>query len=187
MFVDDFKPKNLERSKKYNILNVLYRADKAVQAAKYKTNDAAWDKLIAVNKKIENAEKAKTTAAFEMPLPKKGFKNAPSEIELNKAAQNFLSKYQSEDKLDYVYSSSEWANIYKPIGALAQNTLIGRELNIVIVSTHNGECNVVFATATQDNIYTTGKFTENYTGQLLYVPASSGVNTIECSKARKYK
>jgi hypothetical protein len=187
MYIDDFKPKNLERSKKCKILTVLYRADKATEAAKYNTNDAAWDKLIEVNKKIEKADKSQTTEATEMPAPKTDFKNAPTAIALKNAAQNFLSIYQSEDKLDYVYTTSEWSNIYKPTGTLAQNTLVGRELNVVIVSTHNGECNVVFASMTQDNTYTTGAFTENYSGQALYVPASSGVITIECSKARKYK
>jgi hypothetical protein len=183
----NYKPEELKDKKKYITIVVLYKKEKATEAAKYFNNEAAWNKGLEILNVYNNAEKQKKSDEFVMPQPSTKFKNAPSTEELNKAGQNFLNKYQGGDKLDYIYPFSEWTNIYKPIGNQKLNTLVGRELKAVLVATKNGECRVNLVTVRQDNIYLTGTFNENYGTNPLYIPASSVVNTIECNKARMYK
>jgi len=187
IFADDTKSPKIERNKKYKVMNVLYRADKVAESAKYNTNDAVWDKLAEVMKKMNNAEKAKTSNSFEMLAPVTGFKNAPTKVDLTTAAQKFISSYQSSYKFEYAYAVSEWKNIYELIGENKQNTLVARSLKAAVISTKDGECGVAYVVMKQKNTFTTGSFTENFGTNPLVGKDASVVNTIDCVKANTYK
>jgi hypothetical protein len=173
------------------VLVVLYKKEKATEAAKYiASNEAAWDKLAELAKKYHGITGNISALSDELPIPVTGFKDAPTAAALNAAAQNLLETSPSitDSKFDYVYTTTEWQNIYKTVGASALNTLVGRECNAtLVVTTKAGGCGTHNLRVVQGNTYTTGTFTENYGTNKLTIPRANSKKDIDCSAAKKYK
>jgi hypothetical protein len=181
----------LERQRKFEVLVVLYKKEKATEAAKYiASNEVAWDKLAELAKKYHGITGNTSALSDELPIPVTGFKDAPTAAALNVVAQNLLETSPSitDSKFDYVYTTTEWQNIYKTVGASALNTLVGRECKAtLVVTTKAGGCGTHNLRVFQENTYTTGTFTENYGTNKLTIPRANSRKDIDCSAAKKYK
>ncbi len=177
---------NIAYKKKYSVIVVLYKAEKAQAAAIY-TNEVCWDKVVEFQQKFDGTYKKASSDKFEMRKPVMGFKDEPKAIDVTNAAKAFNASYQPSYKFEYAYVVSEWKNVYEQLGVNKQNTLVARVLEAAVIATKNGECGVTYVKIKQQNTFTTGSLSENFGANVLVARDASVVNTVDCVKANKYK
>lgn len=107
--------KELASNKKYNIICVLYKADKANQAKLY-TNDYAWDKVVAYKIKLKKVG-TNTGGDNKLPNPRIGNINIPmfasfTSVAVSQAQKLLNDKGLSHLKVLYVYSAMQSDNFY---------------------------------------------------------------------------
>lgn len=178
--------KEINHYKKYKVVVVLYKKEKAAEAAKY-TQDVIWDKLTVFWEKYDKASKTAYYNTVSLLEPKTGFKDEPSNDVLVKAIKSKMSKEAWKEELVYAYAGSEWINNYKLIGALQANTLVSRTIKVQCVFTKNGVCRVGMIEVKQENTFVTGSLAENF-GTNPVLPQGNGpVTDMDCAKANAYK
>lgn len=178
---------SVELNKKYKEVLVLYKADKADVAAKY-TREYAWDKIDAYWKKFDSSLKQREANTTELAKPfTNKVKDEPSNADLRKAVEARMTQYKWGETLEYVYIISDWKPEYKKLGVNQLNTLVGRNLQVQVVTKKGDKCRATLMYLTQDNVYTTGSVEENFSGQPIKDLSNAQTNDIDCSRAYEYK
>lgn len=129
-----------EKAKKYGVVAVLYKAEKAIQAAKY-TNDVAWDKIKELTEKINAAGNA-TTAT----LPTETFKDAQITTETTTFAKQEAAKNHPNEQVQYTYIAGKDWNIIRD---KASGAILKRTLKIIVVVKIGTQCAFEQASITQ--------------------------------------
>jgi hypothetical protein len=131
---------DFEKAKKYGVVVVLYKAEKATQAAKY-TNDVAWDKVKELSQKIEAAGNV-TTAT----LPTETFKDAQITSETTTFAKQEAAKNHPNEQVQYTYIAGNDWNIVRD---KTSGAIVKRTLRIIVVVKIGTQCAFENASITQ--------------------------------------
>jgi len=182
----NYTEKEIANNKKFKEVVVLYKKEKATQAAKY-TREICWDKLVEFFRKYEKASNEAYNNTIEMAQPKSGIKDEPKNSDLVAAVKAKMTKENWKEELTYVYIASEWKNHFKLIGLTQANTLINRTMRVQCVFTKNGVCRVGIVEIQQDNIFNTGSVVENFGSNPLVAQGNGPVTDMGCDKASQYK
>lgn len=172
-----------ENYAKYNHFNLIYKQGKNI--SKW-TNEAIIKELMKQSDLNCSLRLAGYAANASMPEKVTGFKDEPANPILLKAAQGRAKEFGWKETITAVYPTSEWRNEYKLLGVNQLNTLVRRYMDInVIMKTPSGECAIETMILAQDNIFTTGSTTENFTAKPVYGFSNGDLTPIGCDKTKQ--
>jgi hypothetical protein len=162
--------KDLNYAKRFGVVAVLYKAEKAAQVKKY-SNDVAWDKIKELNQKIDGAG-----YATKETLPVEGMKDAKIKQESFTFAKEDAAKNHPKESVQYTYIAGKEWNIIRDKNSGA---ILKRSLRIIVVVKIGDQC--AFENA---SIY------QNYDGASYgpsnWVPAGAPVY-FDCMSLNQYK
>lgn len=162
--------KDLNYAKRFGVVAILYKAEKAEQVKKY-SNDVAWDKIKELNDKIEGAG-----YATKESLPGEGMKDAKIKAESFAFAKADAAKNHPKEAVQYTYIAAKEWNIIRDKNSGA---ILKRSLRIIVVVKIGEQC--AFENA---SIY------QNYDGASYgpsnWVPAGAPVY-FDCKTLNQYK
>jgi len=136
--------KNLDYAKKYGVIAILYKAEKAAAVLKY-SNDYAWDKFAELNGKIDamgNAASGK--------LPAETFKDAKINNEALTLAKDYAAKNHPKEQVQYTYIAGDDWNIVRDKNS---GQITKRTLRIIVVVKIGNQC-----------AFENGSISQNYDG-----------------------
>ncbi len=162
--------KDLDYAKKFGVIAILYKAEKAEAVKKY-INDVAWDKVKELSIKIEAAG-----YATKETLPVEALKDAKIKTESLNFAKSDAAKNHPKEAVQYTYiASNEW-NIIRDKNSGA---ILKRSLRIIVVVKIGENC-----------AYENASIYQNYDGSNYgvsnWVPAGAPVY-IDCKNLNLYK
>lgn len=140
MDTESFK-KDLNHAKKFGVIVILYKAEKASAVAKY-TNDVAWDKIKELTDKINTAGNA-TTAT----LPVQTFEDSKISAETLEFAKAEAAKLHPKEQVQYTYIAGNDWNIVRDKNSGA---IVKRTLRIIVVVKIGNQCAFENASITQN-------------------------------------
>lgn len=135
---------DLARAKKYGVIAILYKAEKAAAVKKY-TNDVAWDKVKEMDIKIESAGNATTEN-----LPAETFKDPKINAEALTFAKDYAAKNHPKEQVQYTYIAGNDWNIVRDKNS---GVIIKRTLRIIVVVKIGTQC-----------AFENGSISQNYDG-----------------------
>lgn len=162
--------KDLDHAKKYGVIAILYKADKAALVKKY-TNDYAWDKIKEMSVKIESAGNATTEK-----LPVETFKDPKVNAEALTFAKEYAAKNHPNEQVQYTYIAGNDWNIVRDKNS---GEIIKRTLRIIVVVKIGTQC-----------AFENGSITQNYDGSSYgrSIWGGSGAPVyFDCKDLNKYK
>lgn len=162
--------KDLDRAKKYGVIAILYKAEKAAAVKKY-TNDVAWDKVKEMSIKIESAGNASTKS-----LPVETFKDPKMNAEAFILAKDYAAKNHPKEQVQYTYIAGNDWNIIRDKNSGA---ILKRTLRIIVVVKIGSQC-----------AFENGSITQNYDGSNYgrSIWGGSGAPVyFDCKDLNKYK
>ena len=170
---------NLEYKKKYAVILVLYKADKAELAKKY-TNEYCWDKIVEFQKKFEGNFKATHNKAMndKYPMPvASSMKDATLCAQALDAVKKQAAVAKWSQTITYCYiKSSDWSIIRNAYGVIT-----GRTIRMVaIMKNPAGECQWEEIEVKQD--YNGSTYGPTYFNGEVQI-----IVTVDCATAMKYK
>ncbi len=136
--------KDLDHAKKYGVIAILYKAEKAAAVKKY-TNDVAWDKVQDMSVKIESAGNASTES-----LPVETFKDPKINAEALTFAKDYAAKNHPKEQVQYTYIAGNDWNIVRDKNS---GVIIKRTLRIIVVVKIGTQC-----------AFENGSISQNYDG-----------------------
>ena len=168
IYEPDYK-KEINYSKKFKVLVVLYKAEKAEAAKKY-TNDYAWDKVAQLANKSDNVDAATGS------LPAEYFKDATLNGEALAFAKASAAKDHPNEQVQYTYIGSKDWNI---IRNKSTGIIIKRTVSVVVVVKIGAKC-----------AYEYGSIEQLYDGSAYGKSLWKGAGApqyIDCAGLNKYK
>lgn len=162
--------KDLDYAKKFGVIAILYKAEKAEAVKKY-TNDVAWDKVKELSIKIDAAG-----YATKETLPLEAMKDEKIKQESFNFAKSDAAINHPKEAVQYTYiASNEW-NIIRDKNSGA---ILKRSLRIIVVVKIGENC-----------VYENASIYQNYDGSNYgvsnWVPAGAPVY-IDCKNLNLYK
>lgn len=164
----DYK-KEINYSKKFKVLVVLYKADKAEAAKKY-INDYAWDKVAELAYKSDNVD------ASTGSLPAEYFKDAKLNAEALAFAKASAAKNHPNEQVQYIYIGAKDWNI---IRNKSTGIIIKRTMSFVVVVKIGAKCAYEYGSIEQ--LYDGSAY-----GKSLWNDAGAP-QYIDCAGMNKYK
>lgn len=168
IYQDDYK-KEINYSKKFKVLVVLYKADKSVAAKKY-TNDYAWDKVAEMANKSDNVD------ASTGSLPAEYFKDAKLNAEALAFAKASAAKNHPNEQVQYTYIGAKDWNIMRN---KTTGIIVKRTMSFIVVVKIGTKCAYEFASIEQ--LYDGSAY-----GKSLWKDAGAP-QYIDCAGMNKYK
>jgi hypothetical protein len=165
-----FYEEDLNKAKKFGIVAILYKPEKANEVAKY-TNDYAWDKIHELREQIKAAGRP-TTAT----LPVETFKDTKINAEALTLAKDYAAKNHPKEQVQYTYIAGNDWNIVRDKNSGA---IIKRTLRIIVVVKIGNQC-----------AFENGSITQNYDGSSYgrSIWGGSGAPVyFDCKDLNKYK
>lgn len=149
LIVGDFQDtrsfsKNLDYAKKYGVIAILYKAEKATAVLKY-SNDYAWDRVAELNVKID----ALGNVTSEK-LPTETFKDPKINSEALTLAKDYAAKNHPKEQVQYTYIAGNDWNIVRDKNS---GQITKRTLRIIVVVKIGNQC-----------AFENGSITQNYDG-----------------------
>lgn len=162
--------KDISYAKKYGVVAILYKAEKASEVARY-TNDYAWDKIQELNSKIKSAGNAASGK-----LPVETFKDAKINAEALEFAKSYAAKNHPNEQVLYTYiAGNDWNIIRdKNSGAITKRTL-----RIIVVVKIGNQCAF-------ENAYITQNYDGSSYGRSIYGGSGAPVY-FDCKDVNLYR
>ncbi len=162
--------KDIDYAKKFGVIAILYKAEKAEQVKKY-TNDYCWDVIKELNAKIDAAGYATNET-----LPVEALKDPKIKDESFKFAKEDAAKNHPKEQVQYTYIASKEWNIIRD---KQSGVIVKRSLRIIVVVKMGENC-----------AYENASIYQNYDGSSYgpsyWVPAGAPVY-IDCKQLNTYK
>ncbi len=165
-----FYEEDLDVAKKFGVVAILYKPEKAAEVAKY-TNDYAWDRIHELRAKIKSAGKATTET-----LPVETFKDSELNAEALEFAKSYAAKNHPNEQVLYTYIAGNDWKIFrdKSSGAITKRTL-----RIIVVVKIGDQC-----------AFENGFISQNYDGSSYgrSIWGGSGAPVyIDCKDVNRYR
>lgn len=161
---------DLINAKKFGVIAILYKAEKASEVSKY-TNEYAWDIIKQLNDKIESAGNAATST-----LPAETFKDAKIAQESLSFAKADAAKNHPKESVQYTYIAGKEWNIIRD---KSTGVILKRTLRVIVVVKIGDQCAFENASITQ-------KYDGANYGPSNWVPAGAPVY-VDCKNLNQYK